>query len=72
MDVKDVEDTRKIVYLRVHVERVIGCVRGKYSILNDTITLSMVVPCEGENMVLLDKIVCCTLTNMCPSVFMKP
>ncbi|MEQ2187824.1 hypothetical protein GOODEAATRI_008547 [Goodea atripinnis] len=35
--------------------------------------LSMVLPCEGEEVVLLDKIVtvCCDLTSMCPSIVLK-
>lgn len=64
----------KIAHLRVHVERAIRCVRNKFSVLHDTIPLSMVVLCESEDMTLLDKIVtvCCALTNMCPSVILKP
>uniref|UniRef100_A0A3B4HCF7 THAP-type domain-containing protein n=1 Tax=Pundamilia nyererei TaxID=303518 RepID=A0A3B4HCF7_9CICH len=73
LQAKDVEDTRKLAHVWIHVERVIGCLLSKYTVLNDTIHLGFVVPCEGENMTLLDKIVAvsCALTNMCPSVVVK-
>lgn len=73
LDAKDVEEMRQIAHLRAHVETLIGCVRSKYIILNGTIPVSMVLPCQGEDMTFLDKIVtvCCALTNMCPSVVMK-
>ncbi|XP_016382413.1 uncharacterized protein LOC107719510 [Sinocyclocheilus rhinocerous] len=75
LDAKDLEATCRIAHLRVHVERVIGCVRTKYTILNGIVPVSMLLPCQGEDMTFLDKIVtvCCALTNMCPSVvIMKP
>lgn len=64
------EGTRRIAHLRIHVERIIGVVRNKYKILSSTIPISMVLPCDGENVTFVDKIVtvCCALTNMCPCV----
>lgn len=73
LNAKDVEETRQIAHLKFHVERLSGCVRTKYIILNGNVPVSMVLPCQGEDVTFLDKIVsvCCALTNMCPSVVMK-
>ncbi|XP_029966220.1 uncharacterized protein LOC115401959 [Salarias fasciatus] len=67
---RDEEETRKIAHLRIHVEKVIGNICQKYRILSGTIPVHMILPCEGEEVTLLDKIVtvCCALTNHCPSV----
>ncbi|XP_052455180.1 uncharacterized protein LOC128015405 [Carassius gibelio] len=67
---KDEVETRKIAHLRVHLKRVIGCVRTKYTMLSEAVPVSMIAPCEDDGMIFLDKVVtvCCALTNMCPSV----
>nr|XP_023660993.1 uncharacterized protein LOC111840428 [Paramormyrops kingsleyae] len=67
---RGVEETREIAHLRVHVERVIRNVCKKYKILSGTIPVTMILPCEGEDVTMLDKVVtvCSALTNQCPVI----
>ncbi|XP_064487682.1 uncharacterized protein LOC135399877 [Ornithodoros turicata] len=65
----EVEQTREIANVRIHVERVIGMVRNKYRILKSTIPVELLRRnSRGESAI--DKIVkvCCSLTNLCNSV----
>lgn len=64
-----VEQTRTIANVRIHVERVIGNVRKKYSLLSDTQPVDFVISTDNEETT-LDKIVTvsCALINMCDSV----
>ena len=39
----DVESSRSIAHVRVHVERVIGLLRNKYTILQDTISIHYLI-----------------------------
>ncbi|XP_065911810.1 uncharacterized protein [Dysidea avara] len=66
----EVEQTRSIANVRIHVERVIGLVRQKYSILQSTIPIHFVKCRHGEDIPLIDRIVrvSCALTNICNSV----
>lgn len=66
----EVEETRKIANVRIHVERVIGTVRQKYAFLGGACPIDYVITKPGDDHCYLDKIVhvCCALTNMCPSV----
>ena len=66
----EVEQTRSIANVRIHVERVIGCVRQKFSLLKGTLPIDLVIRRAGEECPLIDRIarVCCALYNMCNSV----
>lgn len=65
-----VEGTRHLASLRIHVERVIGVVRQKYTILQSTIPITFLKCDETSGLTTLDKIVraACALTNMSKSV----
>ncbi|XP_072142225.1 uncharacterized protein [Dermacentor andersoni] len=67
-----VEATRRLANVRIHVERVIGLVRNKYSILKSTLPTEFLEPkvLNGIKVSALDKVVfvCAALTNLCDSV----
>jgi hypothetical protein len=66
----DLETTRKIAHVRIHVERVIGMVRQKFTILNGQIPIDLLICKDDESVTMIDKIglVCCACVNLCDSI----
>ena len=64
-----VERSRKIANVRIHVERVIGLLRQKYTILNGVLPVSLFGGAPDK----VDKIVvvCSALCNMCSSLVIR-
>ena len=65
-----VHDTRGIANVRIHIERVIGCVRQKYTILSGTLPIEFLKGMSKDELPLIYHMlpVCCALTNLCDSV----
>ncbi len=53
----EVEETRNIANVRIHVERVIGAVRQKYSILRGTLPVDFLIKKQEDTSPQVDKIV---------------
>lgn len=66
----EIEATRTIANVRIHVERVIGCVRQKFTILQSTLSIDYVTQRVEKEEVIFNEIltVCCALCNVCNSV----
>lgn len=68
LDPADVEQTRKIATVRIHVERIIGLLRQKYTILQQTLPTDYLTCRKGESVPLIDRMIriCSALVNLCP------
>ena len=66
----EIEKARQLSHVRIHVERVIGVIRQKFSILHATIPISIIASTDDDGVSFIDKIVtvCCALCNCCDSV----
>lgn len=66
----EVEQTREIANVRIHVERVIGAVKQKFSISQSTLPIDFIVKRSNELCPLINRIVrvSCALCNLCDSV----
>ena len=66
----DVESTRGIANVRIHVERVIGLLRNKYTILQGTLSTDYLITSEQHQVPMIDRIlrVCSGLVNLCPPI----
>ena len=74
LDPVDVEQTRGIASVRIHVEGVIGLLRRKYTILESTLPTDF-LSCNPNGPLLsqipmIDRIVrvCSALVNLCPAI----
>lgn len=68
---KEIESTRRLANVRIHVERIIGAVRQRFQILSATVPIpTEYTRSKRGGPVLLDTIVrvCCALENVCDSV----
>jgi len=66
----EVDWSRETSLVRIHVERVIGVLKQKYTILQNVLPISLIQDENDDTQSTIDKIVtvCCACVNMCPSV----
>ena len=62
-------EIEELSIIRIHVERVIGVLKQKYTILQNIIPISLIQD-NNDTKSTIDKIVkvCCACVNLCPSI----
>ena len=67
----EVDWSRELSIIRIHVERVIGVLKQKYIILQSILPITLISDGSADTFnSTIDKVVrvCCALVNICPSV----
>lgn len=70
----EIENTRNIANVRIHVERIIGQLRQKYTILHQfKFPISLITKSDTSPANVVDQIVtvCCALSNLCTPIVCK-
>jgi hypothetical protein len=70
MPALELEESRKLAHLRIHVERVIGLMRQKYTFLSGIVPIDHLRTTDDKGLTTIDKvaIVCAALTNLSPNI----
>ena len=70
LSLDEVEYSQRLSKVRIHIERVIGLLKNKYTILQSTLPVSTLNCNDRKETSLTDKIVtvCAALVNLCSSV----
>ena len=74
LDPVEVEETRNIANVRIHVERIIGLLRRKYTILSGILPIDFLISSstgsQERAIPMIDRIlnVCSALVNLCPGI----
>ena len=69
LSAKEVLESRELARVRIHVERLIGMVKQKYTILDSVLFISFIKQ-DGNDKNIAEKlmIVSCALVNLCKSI----
>ena len=69
----EVDSSRQLSRVRIHVERVIGAVRQKYTLLQSTLPINLIMCDSSDCISTIDKVVfvCCALFNCCDSIVLN-
>ena len=65
---KEVETSQRLSTVRIHVERIIGLLKNRYTILKGLIPVSVLKHTADTDFANIDKLLCCALTNLSRSV----
>lgn len=67
---KEVEQSKQISEVRIHVERIIGALKKRYQILSGTLSVAMIKHKNDKGVSNIDKllVVCSALTNLGESI----
>ena len=70
LSLREVEESKRLSKVRIHVERVIGLLKNKYTILQGKLPVSTLTHKNDSEYAFIDKIVtvCAALTNLSPSI----
>lgn len=65
----EIEETRKIAHVRIHVERIIGLIKNKFNIFRGPLPITMLTH-TSDDVNIMDKtvVVVCALINLCPPI----